>query len=79
MCKGFASVDSRNASEIRMVLDSHRWVSMSSDKTPVGLISRFTCSQCGDEYVAMLTSPSAMQVEQMLGRDLEVSANNVLV
>lgn len=78
MCKSFASIDCRNPFEIKTVLDSHDWVSMSSDRTPVGMISRFACSKCGDEYVVMLTSPSTMRAEEKVHSSLEVSANNVI-
>ncbi|HYB04450.1 MAG TPA: hypothetical protein VED17_08310 [Nitrososphaerales archaeon] len=78
MCKSFASINCRDPFEIKTVLDSHQWMSMSSDRTPVGMISRFTCSKCGDEYVVMLTSPSAMRAEENVHKTLEVSADNVI-
>ncbi len=77
LCKRFASIDCRDPNEIKDVLESHDWRSMSSDKSPVGMISRFACTRCGDEYVVMLTSPSAIESQEGLGT-LEVSANNVV-
>jgi len=79
MCKSFALIDCRDPDAIKTVLDSHQWSSMSSDKTPVGMISRFACSRCGDEYVVMLTSPKAIASEEKLDSRLQVSAKNVVV
>lgn len=76
-CESFSSIDSRNLVQINRVLESHDWSSASSDRTPVGLISRFICVRCGDEYVAMLTSPRAMESDHP--SKLEVSANDVLI
>lgn len=77
MCMNFSSIDCRNPEEIKLLLQSHEWQSMSSDKTPVGMISRFTCSRCGDEYVVMITSPRAMDTLDNSHSKLEVSAGNV--
>jgi hypothetical protein len=69
--------------EINSVLQSHEWKSVSSDRTPVGMISRFTCARCGDEYVVMLTSPSAMDsledFSSSKNKKLEVSAGSVFM
>jgi len=78
MCKGFDSIDCRNPAEINSVLESHEWVSMSSDRTPIGIISRFTCTRCGDEYVVMLTSPSAMDsIGEFTSSEIQVTAGSV--
>ena len=79
MCKSFDSIDCRNPAEINSVLESHEWQSISSDKTPIGMISRFTCSQCGEEYVVMITSPSAMESMDGPPANLEVIAGSVLL
>jgi hypothetical protein len=79
LCKNFASIDSRKLNEIQAVLESHDWVSTSSDKTPVGLISRFTCTRCGDEYVAMLTSTRALESGEVPRGELEVTAEDVVL
>jgi len=78
-CESLSSIDSRNIGQINQVLETHDWSSVSSDRTPVGLISRFTCIRCGDEYVAMLTSPRAMEPYDHLHSRLEVSADEVLI
>ena len=79
MCKSFATIDCRDPAEIRDVLESHEWMSMSSDKTPVGMISRFACSRCRDEYVVMLTSPSAIELAEGSASKLEVTTNNIVL
>jgi hypothetical protein len=78
-CKNFVSIDCRDPTEIRSIVDSHKWRSMSSDRTPVGMISRFTCSRCGDEYVVMITSPSQIAKFDRLESRLEVSAESVII
>lgn len=78
MCKGFDSIDCRSPAEIDSVLESHEWVSMSSDRTPVGMISRFACARCGDEYVVMLTSPSAIDsLDGTSSSKIQVSAGSI--
>jgi hypothetical protein len=79
MCKSFASIDCRDPVAIQDVLASHEWSSMSSDRTPMGMISRFACSRCGDEYVVMLTSPKAIERENGFDSELEVSAGTEVV
>lgn len=79
LCKSFLSIDCRDPQEIKAVVESHQWQSMSSDRTPVGMISRFTCSHCGEEYVVMLTSPDAAESFEASRSELEVSADNVLI
>ena len=78
-CRDFASINCRDPTEISEILSSHEWQSMSSDKTPVGMISRFTCSRCGDEYVVMLTSPRQIESINEFESKLEVSAENVVI
>lgn len=77
MCKSFGSVDCRNSNEIKSLVESHEWISVSSDKTPVGMISRFTCVRCGDEYVVMVTSPSAIESRDATPRKIEVTAGDI--
>jgi hypothetical protein len=45
------------------------------DKSPWGIISRFACTMCGDEFVAMLTSKNIVEESTML----EVSAEDVIL
>jgi hypothetical protein len=56
MCEFVSSINPRSGFEIQKVLRSHKWEAISADKSPWGIISRFACTNCGDEYVAMLTS-----------------------
>jgi len=70
MCMNVSGVNPRSPSEIQEVLESHHWESKSADKSPWGIISRFACTMCGDEYVVMLTSGNIVEESTML----EVSA-----
>jgi hypothetical protein len=62
--------------EITLALESHKWETKSSDKSPLGIISRFACENCGDEYVAMLTSNR--NIDEKTDK-LEVSTENVVL
>jgi len=75
MCLRVYGVNPRSPSEIQEVLDSHHWESKSADKSPWGIISRFACTICGDEYVAMLTSRNIVEESTIL----EVSAQDVIL
>jgi len=77
MCKSFSSIDYRNAAEIGALLETHEWKPVSADRTPVGMISRFTCSRCGGEYVVMLTSPRAMDSFENVASRIEVSVGDI--
>jgi hypothetical protein len=74
MCLNVSGVNPRSLSEIQEVLESHRWESNSAYKSPRGIISRFVCTMCGDEYVVMLTTKI---VEERTF--LEVSAQDVIL
>jgi hypothetical protein len=74
MCLNVSEVNPRSPSEIQEVLESHHWESKSADKSPLGIISRFACTMCGDEYVAMLTSKNIVEESRIL----EVSAQDVI-
>lgn len=71
-----SAVDPRSVEEITLALESHKWETKSSDKSPLGIISRFACEKCGDEYVAMLTSTRNLEEKNS---KLEVSAENVVL
>jgi hypothetical protein len=75
MCQNVSEVDPRSPSEIQEVLDSHHWESKSANKSPWGIISRFACTICGDEFVAMLTSKNIVEESAIL----EVSAESVIL
>jgi hypothetical protein len=79
MCKNVASVNPRSLFEIQETLESHLWELKSSDKSPWGITARFACTSCGDEYVAMITSPRGIQSGENVGVRLEVSAENVVL
>jgi len=70
-----SEVDPRSPSEIQEVLESHNWESKSADKSPWGIISRFACTVCGDEFVAMLTSRNIVEESTVL----EVSTENIIL
>lgn len=71
-----SAVNPRNVSEISSALESHQWETKSADKSPLGIISRFACANCGDEYVVMLTSRRNLEDKTA---QLEVSAENVVL
>jgi hypothetical protein len=78
LCKQTSSVNPRDLSEIQQLLESHQWKSMSSDKSPWGIISRFACENCEDEYVVMVTS--ARNIEEEVSKlGLEVSAGDMVI
>ena len=79
MCKNVSEVNPRDHFEIQSALGSHEWEMISADKSPWGIISRFACTRCGDEYVAMLTSPNGAKVAESSGSRLEVSAGNIVM
>jgi hypothetical protein len=78
LCDSTSSVNPRDHLDIQKALGSHDWEVMSADKSPWGIISRFACKKCGDEYVAMLTSPRGLKAQETSGSKLEVSAGNVV-
>jgi len=75
MCQTPSSVNPRSFSEIKQVLLIHQWETKTADKSPWGIISRFACKKCGDEFVAMLTSRNIVEESTIL----EVSAENVIL
>jgi hypothetical protein len=77
MCEIPTKMNPRNFSEIERVLQSHQWETKSAEKSPWGTISRFACTKCGDEFVAMLTSERNVEEETPI--HLEVSAGNVVL
>jgi hypothetical protein len=79
LCKNTSEVNPRDAFEIQRALGSHEWEVMSADKSPWGIISRFACKNCGDEYVAMLTSPNGPKISESSGSVLEVSAGEMVL
>jgi len=78
LCINSSTVNPRSSSEIQSVLESHVWETQSAEKGPFGTISRFACTKCGDEFVAMLTSARKLVEETSTGK-LEVSAENVVL
>ena len=76
LCINPSAVNPRSSSEIQSVLESHLWETQSAEKGPFGTISRFACTKCGDEFVAMLTS--ARKLVEETSSELEVSVENVV-
>jgi hypothetical protein len=79
LCKNTFEVNPRDHFELLSAVGSHEWEVMSADKSPWGIISRFACSKCGDEYVAMLTSPNRPKISESSGSVLEVSAGEIVL
>ena len=74
-----SSVNPRSLPEIQEDLQSHNWQVMSADKSPWGIISRFACVDCEDEFVAMLTSSRKSRMKKPATTNLEVSTKNVIL
>ena len=79
LCENTNEVNQRDHVAIQRALVSHDWEVISADKSPWGIISRFACKKCGDEYVAMLTSPRGLSITEALESKLEVSAGNIIL
>jgi len=76
LCLNISEVNPRSLSEIREIIESHDWETKSADKSPLGVISRFACTRCGDEYVAMVTTSRTVDE---YSTNLEVSAGKVIL
>jgi hypothetical protein len=74
LCKNPSDANPRSLSEIEVVIKNQKWETKSADKSPWGIISRFACTVCGDEFVAMLTSS-----RKTSSTNLEVSVKNVIL
>jgi hypothetical protein len=80
LCENTSDINPRDDIGIQTALASHEWEVVTGDKSPWGIISRFECIKCGDEYIVMLTSP--LRHEKLSERSsgkLEVSAGNIIL
>jgi len=71
-CESISNLKPGRLSVILSSVESHRWVLKSADKSPYGMTSRFVCKKCGDEFVAMLTSPRTFEENSPATSGLEV-------
>jgi hypothetical protein len=78
LCITPSAINPRSSFEIQEILRSHEWEAKSADKSPWGIISRFACTKCGDEFVAMLTTGRGMEKESSISI-LEVSADEIIL
>jgi hypothetical protein len=78
ICKNPSVVNPSIPSAVQEALRSYKWGTLSADKSPWGIISRFACIDCGDEFVAMLTSSRGSRTKKT-SNDLEVSVKNAFL